>query len=266
MVVAKGESDAAVTYVASPSDWRLGLELNANGRRDRGAVIGVRPDAAAGFDQHDYSRPPAPLAKTVSLALVAEAGGKVRRLAGDFRAPSLDGWRFTLVASGDPGVATLELADPSAVPAGMKVVLRDPVTGVGYDLAGATRIVLPRALSAVGEQYELLVGGETWLTEEVGELQTMPSRAVLDQNYPNPFNPSTKIAFALPAPSHVRLSVFDAGGRRVAVLEDGVLSGGRHEVEWDGADRSGRPAASGLYIYRLETGGEVMSRRMLLVK
>ena len=83
---------------------------------------------------------------------------------------------------------------------------------------------------------------------------------VLGQNYPNPFNPLTTIPVELDATRHVKLSVYDLRGRRVAVLVDGMMGGGRHEIPFDGTR-----LASGQYIYKLEgTGGT--GRTMTLVK
>ncbi len=88
-----------------------------------------------------------------------------------------------------------------------------------------------------------------------------PSRYVLRQNYPNPFNPSTRVAFDVPLPGHVRIAVFDIIGREVAVLVDGALSPGRHEVSFDA---EGLP--SGPYLIRMETPNGIQSRKSLLIR
>ncbi len=92
----------------------------------------------------------------------------------------------------------------------------------------------------------------------------------LNQNYPNPFNPMTVIAFDIPEKSegkqHTTLSIFDTRGRLVRSLFDGNLDPGTHHITWDGKDASGRKAGSGIYIYRLSTGDETISRKMVLLK
>jgi glycosidase len=88
----------------------------------------------------------------------------------------------------------------------------------------------------------------------------------LELNYPNPFGPSTTIRYSLPAPSHVRLSVYDVAGREVAVIAEGVREAGPHEVLWDGTDRNGPPMSAGVYFVRLEAGGESMTSKMMLVR
>lgn len=83
---------------------------------------------------------------------------------------------------------------------------------------------------------------------------------------PNPFNPRTTIRFELPAAGTVRLAVHGLDGRLVATLVSGELPAGEHEAVWDGRDRAGRPAASGVYICRLEAGGVVRAQRVALLK
>jgi hypothetical protein len=88
----------------------------------------------------------------------------------------------------------------------------------------------------------------------------------LEQNSPNPFNPSTTIYFRLAGRTPVSLEVFDLRGRLLRTLFSGELDQGRHGVYWDGSDSRGRKAASGVYFYRLRAGGQVLTRKMLLVK
>jgi hypothetical protein len=89
----------------------------------------------------------------------------------------------------------------------------------------------------------------------------------LFQNAPNPFNPKTTIRFALPAPSAVRLAVYDVQGRLVRELLAGrTLQAGQQAVVWDGRDGAGHALGSGVFFYRLETAGEVLHGKMLLLK
>ena len=86
----------------------------------------------------------------------------------------------------------------------------------------------------------------------------------LQQNYPNPFNPETKIKFSIPgagSKNNVKLSVFDASGKEVAVLVNGELNSGTYEYSFHGGNLS-----SGVYFYKLETDGFIETKKMLLVK
>lgn len=94
----------------------------------------------------------------------------------------------------------------------------------------------------------------------------LPYTFGLSQNVPNPFNSSTSIEFTLPERSRVKIGIFNVLGRRLVTLVDGIMPPGVHRVEWDGADASGRPAATGVYFYHLEADEYVETKRMLLLK
>lgn len=83
----------------------------------------------------------------------------------------------------------------------------------------------------------------------------------LEQNYPNPFNPATNIEFSIPETRDVTLTVYDMLGREVTTLVNDQMSAGTHTVTFDASNLS-----SGTYIYRLEAGGEQITRQMSFVK
>ncbi len=95
--------------------------------------------------------------------------------------------------------------------------------------------------------------------EEVGG--ELPSQIALGQNYPNPFNPATTFEYTLDQTQHVQVKVFDVTGRLVQTLVDGVQSASTYRVTFDGAN-----LASGVYMYRLETPNQVITKKMALIK
>jgi hypothetical protein len=93
-----------------------------------------------------------------------------------------------------------------------------------------------------------------------------PSIVKLHQNVPNPFNPTTTITFTLPVTQQARVEVFDAAGRSVRVLFDGMGIPGINNVSWDGTNASGNKVASGAYFYKLTSGSFQETRKMVLLK
>ncbi len=91
-------------------------------------------------------------------------------------------------------------------------------------------------------------------------------RAKLLQNNPNPFNPSTAIKFYIPNDSKVRIAIYDILGREVTTLLDEQKQAGYHIVYWNGNDKNGIAAASGIYLYRLTVGNYVKTKKMNLLK
>lgn len=94
----------------------------------------------------------------------------------------------------------------------------------------------------------------------------IPTDFELGQNYPNPFNPSTTIEFTTDGGGPVRLSIHDVRGAEVAVLYDATPSPGTVAVDWDGTLASGAQAGTGIYFYRLERAGSVLTKKMVLLK
>jgi flagellar hook assembly protein FlgD len=89
----------------------------------------------------------------------------------------------------------------------------------------------------------------------------------LHQNVPNPFNPTTTIRYDVAqGGGHVTLQIFDAGGRVVRTIVDGVESEGRRSVTWDGRSDAGTQVATGVYFYRLSAPGFTQTRKMVMLK
>ncbi len=134
--------------------------------------------------------------------------------------------------------------------------------GVAVDTAGDAYFT--GAVNVPADIYVAKVASSQLTGVDEGEFA---SGYRLHQNSPNPFNPSTTIAFEIPAPARVTMRVYDASGRVVrALIESEHRDAGGHAVSWDGRDDAGRSAASGVYFYRIEAGGQTLSQRMVLLK
>ncbi len=90
---------------------------------------------------------------------------------------------------------------------------------------------------------------------------TRPDAYSLEQNYPNPFNPVTTITFSLQKPGKTVLEVYNILGQKVKTLLNDELKAGTHIQRWDA-----RGYASGVYFYRLQSGGFMQIKKMMLVK
>jgi photosystem II stability/assembly factor-like uncharacterized protein len=130
---------------------------------------------------------------------------------------------------------------------------------------------------AVGDSGVILKYDPTVVPVEEN-LPTIPVTPGVSQNYPNPFNPTTEISYQTPEVGHITLKVFDILGREVATLVNEQKSPGTYTVQWDasgsasgvsskGAVPAGRQGyASGVYLYRLQSGGFVVTKKMLMVR
>jgi len=96
---------------------------------------------------------------------------------------------------------------------------------------------------------------------DVEEMPLSPALFILEQNYPNPFNPSTTVQYYLPSRCRVSLVVHSILGQRVAELVNGEKDAGHYEIRFDASG-----LASGVYLYRLQAGAYVQTRKLVVVK
>jgi len=102
----------------------------------------------------------------------------------------------------------------------------------------------------------------------VTAVRETPNHAALklEAAYPNPFNPSTSLPYSLDDADFVRLSIYDANGRFVADIVRAERSAGEHVAAWDGRGASGAVVSSGIYFARIESRGQVRTRKIVLLK
>ena len=102
---------------------------------------------------------------------------------------------------------------------------------------------------------------------DVGNVGTIPTEFTLGQNYPNPFNPSTLISYSLPKEAPVTFEIYNMLGVKVRTLMAGEMkNAGSYTVAWDGRDDRGVTMPTGVYLYRINAGTFLASKKMTLLK
>ncbi len=173
--------------------------------------------------------------------------------------------RFQIVDAGSGQVlSTTGNVHPKSLPKGKG----DVTYNVGLNSLGGSTIYLRVFLEGMDTtlglraiDYYVAPGGSFPKAGDSDreQIQASATEYVLSQNYPNPFAASTEIGYTLRHSGLVRLTVTDLLGRVVAVLVDGERPAGSHTATFEGA---GLPA--GIYFYRLEIDGKVLTKRMNL--
>ncbi|MEN8006205.1 MAG: FlgD immunoglobulin-like domain containing protein [Candidatus Krumholzibacteriota bacterium] len=142
---------------------------------------------------------------------------------------------------------------------------RDPVTSGPVQVSGGVFVAYSDkrnpAPDITTNLYAKVLGGPV---SAVGPV--FASDLTLSPNWPNPFSSETRIGYATGRPGFIDLSVYDLRGRRVRTLFGDAVDSGDHVARWDGRDRQGNPLAAGVYFVRLRSGGEIVSRRMTLLR
>ena len=117
-------------------------------------------------------------------------------------------------------------------------------------------------LTTVFHGFGQFTGYYVALDEEV----SIPGEFALHPNFPNPFNPTTMIAYDLPDASDVQLDIYDLMGRNINTVVNKNQSVGRHFVIWNANDYLGNQVSAGVYLYRLQAGNKIFTRKMILMK
>ena len=97
-----------------------------------------------------------------------------------------------------------------------------------------------------------------------GEL--LPEVFSLHQNYPNPFNPVTKLRYDLPENGHVNITIYDMLGREIKTLINQTQDAGYRSIIWDATNDYGKPVSAGIYLYQIQVGEYISTKKMVLLK
>ena len=96
--------------------------------------------------------------------------------------------------------------------------------------------------------------------------QLVASEYQLNQNFPNPFNPITTVRYELPEDSFVDVTVYDMLGNAVNNLVNTYQSSGYKSIQWDATNNQGEPVSAGVYLYKIQAGDFVDTKKMILLK
>ena len=143
----------------------------------------------------------------------------------------------------------------------------------------------PYQPGALSEDYDELIqcwingpentDGCDWIIPPGGDCETqvlsiqnnhINSSFLLHQNYPNPFNPITTLRYELPEASYVDVTVYDILGNVVNNLVNTNQSSGYKSIQWDATNNQGEPVSAGVYLYKIQAGDFVDTKKMILLK
>ena len=95
---------------------------------------------------------------------------------------------------------------------------------------------------------------------------SIPFKFELRQNFPNPFNPETEIRYQIAENTRVLLKIYNILGQEVRTLVDDMKSAGSYTVKWNGKNNLGVKVSSGVYIYRIQAGDFISTKKMVFLK
>jgi hypothetical protein len=197
-----------------------------------------------------------------------------------FRADSASIFRYRISAGKEETFVNFNDSNGTVYPSGNKLLFKTswPVfrdfydTVVMYGLTIAKKLflvwfeivgIIEETLDLKGAMIEGVVLGDARLVSVESQVPAVPDLRdyVLLQSYPNPSNSSTMIRYGLPTRSPVKLSVYSTLGQEVARLVNEEVDAGYHEVKFDAGGLS-----SGVYLYRMQAGAYVETKRLLVIR
>ena len=131
----------------------------------------------------------------------------------------------------------------------------------------------PEALNCQN-QPEYCINGDTLTFEVPIVVQVIsaepepftPEEFSLRQNYPNPFNPVTTLRYDIPENSHVTVTIYDMLGREVKTLINHTQDAGYRSIIWNATNDYDKPVSAGIYLYQIQAGEYISTKKMVLLK
>ncbi|MFC1573030.1 metallophosphoesterase [Candidatus Eisenbacteria bacterium] len=122
------------------------------------------------------------------------------------------------------------------------------------------------AVSVSGDTLDQFTMVSPWSDVETRDTEATTRGISLSCPFPNPFNPATAVMVYIPKTSQVELDVFNLLGQHIRTVIDAELTAGQHRFSWDGTSDAGRRVNSGPYFYRLRSGGQVLTKELVLLR
>lgn len=107
---------------------------------------------------------------------------------------------------------------------------------------------------------------KSWEVLSVVNNHLIPESFIMHQNFPNPFNPFTTLQYNLPENSLVNITIYDMMGREVRTLVNQVEDAGYRSIIWDATNKYGKPVSAGIYLYQIQAGEYIQTKKMILLK
>ena len=246
--------------------WRLRISADSEHYFDHNNYIGRDFRSTEGLDRGDLYEPPM-IDGHLAVGLSPEADGGYYHTT-DIRSISeMNGvWDLRVVSQEKDGPVDIQVHTVDEPPENIIVALVDLQKKTAYrDIMETGLRIAEKA--TVGYDLKMVVGESEFVENEIQRiLNGMPTEYALGYNYPNPFNANTRLDYSLPVRSHVSIRLYNMLGQEVAVLVNEEQPYGNRHVVWNGLNKQGSTAASGVYIAEFKAGSFLATRKMILMK
>ena len=174
----------------------------------------------------------------------------------------LDGYLFELneINNGE-----IRIVSAGSNPDGEAGVFATLILTVGENFTEETNISITNLRWNEGDVNETPI--EMTISFGLGlDVASIPDVFALHQNYPNPFNPTTQIRYDLPEDANVNITIYDIMGRSIRSLVNSQQTAGYRSIQWNATNNLGEPVSAGMYIYTIQAGDFIDTKKMVLLK
>ena len=242
--------------------WMIAFDAEVEGANDEMMMVGYAETATDGFDaEHDAVNPPIPPGP-VYIDLFTNhpewdylLGDKFTKdIRAEVSANGYQEWILSMESSESEAQISWTFENvPDEYDIGYSIN-----DGVYFD---DMRSVNTTTLSV---STELIVRVSTQVLE-IGD-EPIQEVFALHQNYLNPFNPTTQIKYDLPEDALVSINIYDLMGRIVKTMVNTEQNAGYKSIQWDATNNTGQPVSAGLYLYTIQAGDYIQTKKMVLLK
>lgn len=228
--------------------------------------FGMSADSRDNWDLSDFAYPPEISQKPFRAWFKRKwKNCKSHNFVTDFRqAKSGEQWLFTITGTTQ---ATLTIRPKSLSQNFESRVVYDRKLLKRFDIEPKKIIRLTNICPADENRFVYIVGDESYINQAISGMEKfIPGSFELSQNYPNPFNPVTHFKISVPERSKIKVEIFNVLGQRVKVLTDKEFDAGTYTLIWTGKNDLQQSLASGIYYYRMQAKGFVLTRKMVKIK
>jgi len=246
----------AKPFMALPTNvrWMLQIKASSGTVADNYNYIGVSGQADDGWDPMDMIDAPKHPGDYVKLSIPhPEWSLNPDEYGADIRKDNEEGqvWDFEVSARSQSRELRLEFESLKPLPPEWDAVLLDKDLQMSVAIKDKTDYAIPVGLKETVRRFRLIAGKTPFIKENDLGLSVLPQRFYLGQNFPNPFNPSTALKYALPAPAHVTIKIYNALGQQVCTLIEQDMPAGYHIIRWNGTNHRHQAVSTGIYICRM---------------
>jgi len=210
------------------------------------------------------------------VTVASSSGGSVYSASNDYRGTTTPWIESGIIFNNAPTTSGSALSTVGSVTVGQWVDfdVTPALTGNGtfsFGLRNASSTAVQYSSKEGADKPELVIQLSASLTSPVAaaareDKSELARLITLAPSYPNPFNAQTVIEYTLPEATPVRLEIYNMAGQLVRHLFNEAQTPGYKLIRWDGRDDVGREVSTGVYLYRLQAGAQILVRRMTLQK